>query len=656
MFKNSVRAEAPCYKGKRGDIDGLRAIAVLAVIGFHAFPNHVRGGFIGVDVFFVISGFLISQIILRDLEAGSFSLVNFYVRRARRIFPALTAVLLACLLFGGLVLFPPDFSLLGRETGAGAAFAANLLFWYETGYFDRAAELKPLLHLWSLGIEEQFYLVWPLLLLAAFRWRHGPLIAAGVVFFLSFAASAILSTVAPSTAFYCPGTRFWELMVGCILAVISSSRSSPATLGSIFDRHTTVAREAASIVGLVLLGASLAFVHPGRAFPGLWALLPTIGTALLITAGPNACTNRLLGARLAVSIGLVSYPLYLWHWPILSFARHIQFRPPTDLLKGLAISLAFVLAYWTYRYVETPIRFGQPRRYKVFVSSSALAAVGALGLLVFAADGLPNRFPPEAQRLAGDLGRETLVAARWGTCFVGNPVGFHAECDGEAGRPANMMLWGDSHAAHLAPGLRALATTDPNVVIAQYTMPVCPPVFGHANCSALEHVVVDRIVRLRPTTVVLAGNWALYEKMGVLAEIEAGFEATVKRLTAAGVQRVVAVGQAPLWITPPGRIRAAELRWATLPILRPAEAAPLPDRRRDVLEERAFQIDRRIRATFERAGAKFISPLDAFCNDKGCLLVTPDGDPLAWDDNHLSAPGAIYFTQIARREFTTERQ
>jgi peptidoglycan/LPS O-acetylase OafA/YrhL len=354
----------------RPDVDGLRAIAVLAVLAFHAFPQSAPGGFAGVDVFFVISGFLITGILLDGLKDGSFSFAGFYWRRVRRIFPALILVLAASLALGWLLLLPDEFMQLGKHVAGGAGFVANLVFWREAGYFDTAAELKPLLHLWSLGVEEQYYLVWPLLL---FLFRKEPrrmLAMMALLAVLSFGANLWLTAWRPSAAFYLPVTRFWELLAGGLLACFAARRLPYANLQA--------------GLGALLLAAGLFLLSAERSFPGWWALLPVAGTALLVSAGPAAWINRrLLANRAAVYLGLISYPLYLWHWPLLSYARIVQGGEPPASHRAWLLAASVVLSVLTYELVEKKIRFARRPRvrrlsFPALAASMALLGVGGL--------------------------------------------------------------------------------------------------------------------------------------------------------------------------------------------------------------------------------------------------------------------------------------
>lgn len=330
----------------RADIDGLRAVAILAVVGFHAFPGRVPGGFIGVDVFFVISGYLITSIILSDLAQGRFSIAQFYRRRVRRIFPALLVVMAASLMIGWPILLSAEYAELGKHIAGGAAFVSNFVFYGEFNYFDKSPETKPLLHLWSLAIEEQFYIFWPLLLAAMWKWRW--IAVAAAIALASFAVNLYLSAQLPAAAFYWPIGRFWELAVGAILAGMAARGLTGAGRWA----------NASSITGTMLLLAGLVVIDRDRGFPGAWALLPVLGCALLVYAGPGAWINRqLLSHRAMVGVGLISYPLYLWHWMLLSFAFIFSNYYLPSGQKATIVLLSFVLAWLTYRFVEVPIRF-----------------------------------------------------------------------------------------------------------------------------------------------------------------------------------------------------------------------------------------------------------------------------------------------------------
>ena len=367
----------------RPDIDGLRAIAVLSVVVFHAFPEFLSGGFIGVDVFFVISGFLITSLILREQKEERFGLRNFYARRIRRIFPALSLVLGFGLVAGWICLNFMEYKQLTKHTGSSAIFITNFMLLREAGYFDNAADTKPMLHLWSLAIEEQFYLAWPLFLMffkRLPRWLFPVLVG---LLLSSFAYS--LSLVFKGNLeldFYSPLSRSWELLLGASLAF---GMSRQLTI-------TTSSRNIAGCVGLILVFMSACFLEKSMPFPGYWALPPTLGAALILFAGMQSNLNRvLLASRPMVAIGLISYPLYLWHWPLLSFARILESQTPGLGLRLFLVLSSFVLAWLTYRFMEKPIRFSDRYPRAVFWLSLWMVAVLLMSHAVNRLDGLKFR-------------------------------------------------------------------------------------------------------------------------------------------------------------------------------------------------------------------------------------------------------------------------
>lgn len=382
----------------RPDIDGLRAIAVLCVLIFHAFPKYLKGGFIGVDIFFVISGYLISGIILSDLDRKKFSFRQFYIRRIRRIFPVLATVLFSCLAFGWFALTADELNQLGKHVAAGAGFISNLVLWNEAGYFDNSAETKPLLHLWSLGIEEQFYLVWPLLLWASWKKRLNVFTVCLILAIISFGWNIYWYKTNSVADYFSPQTRFWELIAGAMLAYTNICwkdrlASVRAKLNGIIFSTRTSDREKTpdsalpnhilSAAGVILLAVSIAVTRPER-FPGMAALLPVIATVMLIAAGNNGWFNKkILSGKALVWLGLISYPLYLWHWPLFSFARILCDRTPTYLIRVILLLASILLAWLTVKVIEKPFRFGNLHvRLKVIVLCTALFIIGILGLAV----------------------------------------------------------------------------------------------------------------------------------------------------------------------------------------------------------------------------------------------------------------------------------
>jgi peptidoglycan/LPS O-acetylase OafA/YrhL len=358
------------------------------------------------------------------------------------------------MILGWIVLLPTDYAHLGTSVAAGATFIYNFILFNEQGYFDVASEMKPLLHLWSLGVEEQFYLIWPALMLFGLRRKQSPLVIAMIIFLLSFIANIVLTAINDPAAFYLPFSRFWELMLGSILAIAPFDnfvRIKPKAGG--------VTKESASWIGILLLVSAVLFISMKAPFPGWWALLPTCGAGLLIFAGKDARPNRwLLSSPGMVYIGLLSYPLYLWHWPILTFIRFLRIEEPTALMKAGCIVAAFMLADLTYRFVEQPIRFqAAARTLKTITTSTAMAAIAIVGVILGVSEGIPSRFSAEARTLFQDYSKESVAAYRAKGCFILDVIDERFGQCGQSTGGTKIVIWGDSHAAQLAPGLQDLA-------------------------------------------------------------------------------------------------------------------------------------------------------------------------------------------------------
>ncbi|SIR84383.1 Peptidoglycan/LPS O-acetylase OafA/YrhL, contains acyltransferase and SGNH-hydrolase domains [Pseudomonas sp. B10] len=500
-FTVSKKIHAPIHPKYRPDIDGLRAIAVLAVVGFHAFPSLIRGGFVGVDVFFVISGFLISSIIFGSLDRSSFSFAEFYGRRVRRIFPALITVLLVTLLAGWFLLFVDEYAQLGKHTAAGAGFISNLVLWGESGYFDNSAETKPLLHLWSLGIEEQFYIVWPILLVAIHKLRLNALWGLVTVACISFALNLIGVQTDQVATFYSPQTRFWELLVGAGLAYLTMYRPdlSEASNGS-------VARHSKSLLGAALVMTAVLLANKEKAFPGWWATLPVIGAALLISAGPHAWLNRVvLSNRLMVWIGLISFPLYLWHWPLLSFARIVQGGEPPLAMRVALVLASIVLAWATYALIERRVRH---MRSLAPALVATMIVLGVTGYIIFASGGAPER---AIAVKSADLQPANHVAG-YRAC-TGTGLSDLDMCQEPIGVNPNIALVGDSHADDKFPGIVASDKQRSWILLANNS---CPPVLGvsvvgsQPDCSRRMEAIFDWLQQRESVRVVVLSFFGGY--------------------------------------------------------------------------------------------------------------------------------------------------
>jgi peptidoglycan/LPS O-acetylase OafA/YrhL len=437
----------------RRDIDGLRAIAVLSVLIFHVCPSYLPGGFLGVDIFFVISGYLISLIIFQEQSNDSFSYKKFYARRIRRLFPALTIVLFATILFGAFALFPDEYKRVGSHAVSAIVFLLNFRLMHETGYFDIASDTKPFLHLWSLSVEEQFYLAWPVLLLLSRRLRlqTGTLISLCIVGSIGFTLYLINRNL--DELFFHPLARFWELLLGAGIAYWHHQRGIDA-LPAIFDNFWM--RQLLSISALSTLIATMFLIDGKTPHPGLSTVLPLAAVTVLIASGSGATGNRLLTFTPLVSIGLISYPIYLWHWPLLSYLRIIEAGTPAQYLLWTAAVISIVLAGLTYKFVEQPLRNLRNTRHKLVGLMIVMGTLLAISQFVVATDGAPNR---PALRYVKEAETQMVREPRQDhSCLNLFPEGqVPVYCRIQENDGPMIAIIGDSHAHVLFPGIAKLA-------------------------------------------------------------------------------------------------------------------------------------------------------------------------------------------------------
>ena len=619
--------------GYRSDIDGLRAVAVLPIVLFHAGVTAIPGGFTGVDVFFVISGFLITSIIQTDLEAGRFSLATFYRRRVVRIVPALAVMLVATLAVGCLLLLPGELRELGRSAAATAGFVSNIFFWKTANYFAGAAESKALLHTWSLGVEEQFYIFFPLLLLLVRKLLPGRLPAVLITVILgSFLLGVAVELKVPGSAanFYLLPSRAWELALGGLVAVGGvPSVTRPAT------------RAALAWSGLALIVLGLFAVGPGSAFPIPWALPSAVGTALLIAYTPGTFAARLLSARPAVAIGQVSYSLYLWHWPIIVFYRLTVGATLTWQATVLLVLASFVAAVASRELVEKPFlaRFRAPPSLpKIVTGLVALTAVVAAGLVLSVNADKVRDLPPDVRRIAGygDYANsaEWRYQYRRGPCFAGEGEVYRAErCLMPSVTRPNVLVLGDSHAAQY---WRAVSLALPEAHVVQATASGCRPVLpvvGAPRCTDMvRHVLGRALEQLRPRLVVIGGRWRLGDV--------AGAERTVAFLRRRGV-RVVVIGPTVEYHGDFSQLLARAMLsqdFAGLDRLRAKEQR---------------SVDAALAPGVRRAGGRYVSAYAIECPGDRCRYVAPGGAPMQFDYGHLTLPAARYV--IARADLRGTR-
>lgn len=653
----------------RPDIDGLRALAVLAVIAFHAFPSEVPGGFIGVDVFFVISGFLITTLIQESLQQQSFSFRTFYASRVRRLFPALVVVLLACQIAGWFALLSNEYKALGKHIGASTAFIPNFIFWSESGYFDYAAEAKPLLHLWSLGVEEQFYLCWPIVVWLCFKYKAS-LFKVGIALLLSsLVLNLIMIEESPSAVFFSPITRIWELLSGCLLAYWANSRtvvvaSFKAKFGSIkWISH------AVSMMGLASLLLGIFLFDQDTLYPGAWALIPVLGTCFIILAGNQSWLNTsVLSNRFLVWIGLISFPLYLWHWPLLSFARIMEGSKPEWQIRAALVAVSFALAVLTYYLIERPIRFGRHLKLKTYVLTIAMVIVGSLGIATYSQDGFKSRTTDKAiEAQLADLKFDISDSEGW---YCQDKNYDSPRCHATGPKPSVVVI-GDSHALTIYSGLRERFKAKGQDIGLYGASDGCPPLLnvviqdqgGDArNClkkgsQAIQRVIADASIKeviltsrgpMYTTTEGFGdveleqfGPWVLHfggEEKGIRSNEEVfalGLTKTLDALLAAG-KKVTFLHDVPELGFDIRNCFSFRPMTITNKVIRPCAVS-----RKD-FEARTEAYRTMVNKILsERPEIKVIDLSEALCDERWCWGAR--GDTLFYiDDDHLSHRGADF--------------
>lgn len=622
----------------RPEIDGLRAIAVLAVVVFHAFPAALPGGFVGVDVFFVISGFLITSILLHESQGGSISIAGFYARRIVRIFPALVLVLLACFLVGWNVLFAAEYKALGKHILGGTTFVSNIMLWTEAGYFDNASELKPLLHLWSLGIEEQFYIVWPVLMLGLVRMPRRAITLTLCALLASLVWACYWVFEDRTHAFYSPLARAWELLAGALLAWAQFAR--PGVLAPL--RHRLL-----PWLGLVMILASAMWLSERNTFPGAWAAVPVLGTCLLLVPVPGAAVHvRLLSHPWMVNIGLISYPLYLWHWPLLSFANILEGQYPSAYVRAGLVLLTFVLAALTYHGVEKPIR-RLPRKFSVGVLLVLMVVLGVLGKNVYDRDGLERirhkkliTLSPEVKQDFvewEDTGLLPQVQCAQPFQFPGSKICLTTHPD----RAPTAAVIGDSHAFHAYWGLsRSLDRQGKNLIL--LGRGACLPFVDYrrgADTDRCQPHINETLAWVRQqgsiqqVFLIFRGRYLSNGSSPSDRDaLQVAVEQTLQQLLKAGKKVYVF-----LPLTEPGfdpRLCVGSLPWGRKsPASCDASWTQDLAKRKDLMEVlgRAFQ---------KYPSVRVIDPSQYLCADDVCPLIRR-GKSVFKDENHLSYSGSL---------------
>jgi peptidoglycan/LPS O-acetylase OafA/YrhL len=624
----------------RSDIDGLRAVSVISVVVYHLFPDTLSGGFIGVDVFFVISGFLITQIIWHQIASGQFSFSDFYRRRIRRLFPALALVLATTFLCGALLFNWSELAHLGKHTLASTLFFSNFALWLEGGYFDIAAERKPLLHIWSLSIEEQFYLLWPFLLIVTHRMGVRFFTMAAVFGSVSFALSVYLSFAMPIAGFYNPVGRFWELLLGAVLGVFMVDNSDWSPTPSVSALM--------SFAGILCIAFSSIIFDRETLFPGVAALAPCFGAALILVANSdNVVSRRTLSNPFMVGIGLISYPLYLWHWPLLSgtyILLHGQISSGIRAIIGVA---SFILAGLTYVFVERTLRFGPRGGVKTFLLLGCMVVVGIVGGTAWYSEGFFrwSKVVSDAPFLSRSVTRgEWSHSVREGECYLQgrNDLNHHSTCLG-SGHP-QIVLWGDSHVASLYPGLRKLKEKIP-IGLTQWTQGACPPLDEsesrfNSKCDEINQRILNAVAEIKPEAIILGAAWVHPEYPLTNAQIISKLSGLVLRIKSfTPASHILIVGPLPRWYPSlPEILRDYVSKNGRIPPV----YLPRPNNQElTTLRE----LDSMFKVAASTLGVTYISPEEVFCTTSGCLTRTADTPEglVSFDYGHLNPSGAEFF-------------
>jgi peptidoglycan/LPS O-acetylase OafA/YrhL len=575
-------------------------------------------------------------------------------------FPTLAVVLVAAFAAGWLLLSPSEYNSLGANIAGGAAFTSNFVLLNQTGYFDIAAADKPLLHLWSLGIEEQFYIFWPILLALVAKRGFSPFMFTTIILVVFFVLNVAAIRSHPDLTFYSPLTRSWELAVGALLACISSNdypqrfQAGADRLTSIMqgvfdrffhsnERYMPASCDVRAVSGLLLLVIAVSFLSRDTPYPGWAAVLPTFGALLIISADGAWFNRHILSARWAVFIGLISYPLYLWHWPVLAFVRIVGEEQPSKMVQSFLILTSFALAWLTYVLIERPIRFGKAKS-SVTLLCVAMLSIGVLGLLTVKSGGFPFRLPGYV-RSDIDVNLEPDVEYREGKCLLGpdqDQTAFRAECNDTSRRPL-VFLWGDSHAASIYPGLRNLSKSI-SFGLSQFTASGCGPLLLHVQfnriyCKGINDFVFEQIKRTQPDIVILNSVWE-YD--------DSKFDYTMTELKRIGIKRIIVLGPLVRW----------GIRGLPNDVIdyyyKDAHHSLMPDR----TKFRAYgaDLDAQVRQKARADDVEYISIWDVFCNQDGCLARVGNNHKhlISFDYAHLTVAGSDFLANAIKSQLFPE--
>jgi peptidoglycan/LPS O-acetylase OafA/YrhL len=640
----------------RKEIDGLRAIAVLSVVLCHAGYGAFRGGFVGVDVFFVISGYLITSIIYRELSSGNFSLLKFYERRVKRILPALFAMLLFSWLFAWLCLWPADFRSFSKGLPFVSWFGANIHFQHEIGYFDPDVALRPLLHTWSLGVEEQYYLLFPFLLMLMFRFgKNGILLCLAIISMASLFAAQFWLSRNPSAVFYFLPFRAWELLIGAIYALVSVDSAG------LFHRMGRKTRSVLGCIGILAILVAVVMYSEKTPFPGLSALLPTLGALLIIaTAQPDTLPGKLLSIPPMQAIGLWSYSIYLWHQPIFAFTRYQIDKPTPALMAGMVV-LTLVLSYASWRWIEIPLRHRQWPQKSVWLRTLA-------GILFFTLIGVLGKSDKDYfKRFSPDYLSELTIEKK-----LDRNYGLDRHCDSpdigsrcQTADNPDTLVWGDSYAMHIVPGIIA---SQPDIKLMQRTMSACGPLLGIAPILNNNIRAAEACLRFNTAIMQRLPTWTTIKWVALSSKLTQYLGEGVTVLSADGrilpasadllsealqqtVERITATGKRAVIFSPPpatgddlGKCLAHAARFAL-----PLKQCDFAVKDIEPIRQQAFDVLRNLSTSTHPV----LWLTDGICNATLCQ-ASHAGIFIFRDEGHLSIEGSRWLgQQLGFRAFIT---
>lgn len=621
----------------RSEIDGLRALAVIPVILFHAGFSTFSGGFIGVDVFFVISGYLITSIIRKEINNRCFTFSDFYERRARRIIPALTLVIICCILPAWFFLLPQEMDSFSKSILYTAIFSSNLYFARSINYFSQNADLNPLLHTWTLSVEEQFYIAFPVILLVIARCSQRMMIAfLAFIGIVSIVAAQLMIESRPNFVFFQLPTRSWELIIGCLIAITNEKRD--------IKKHSYINGEIGSFIGLILIISSALMFDKNTPSPSLYTLIPTLGaTLVIIYANKNNITGKILSSKPFVSIGLISYSAYLWHQPLFAFVRIVSNEEFKNVAIIASVLVTFFLSYLTWRFVERPFRNKNLINKTTIFKFTIVTMIGfvTFGFFGKETDGFPFRYTSAQQKILEYQNYPFKKFYRDEICLLipeQNFENFLSDCYANENQN-ELLIWGDSHAATLNHGLMQI-----NNNITQLTTTVCPPVYNldtpwRKNCLEINNFVKSYIEREKPSYIVLHANWSSYEGLNLYENLNNTINSIKLKSPNSNIILVGPVPHYKPWL--PELIIKNKIKIDERPLIQNYNRVHFN------------QIDSKLFKLAQSNNIHYISMINEFCNDDGCKVFLGESNEISlstWDYGHLTAEGSIFVSHLFKKQ------